>query len=198
VSGDLLHMDVSRYARFERLGTSHRRSLAKPHTDDQSSPRRLRLRARNRRRPLRLAYVELLADERGVTVTAFVERALDWFQAHGVQAKRVMTDNAFAYVNNRSLRELLAAARSNTYAPRPTAKTTQGRALPPNDGQRMGLRLSYRTSHHRTQALPHWLEHYNQRRPHSGSATGHPSAAFTTSVGRTTRRAAARRRRPRA
>jgi len=41
-------------------------------------------------------------------VTAFVERALAFFAEHGIVAKRLMTDNGFSYVENRSLRELLA------------------------------------------------------------------------------------------
>ena len=40
-------------------------------------------------------------------MTAFVERALAWFSAHGIEARRLMTDNAFSYVKNRSLRQLL-------------------------------------------------------------------------------------------
>ncbi len=50
-----------------------------------------------------------------------------------------------------------------------------------------GYGLTYRTHRHRNRALPHWIRHYNERRPHS-SIGGHPrSAAFTTSVSRTTR-----------
>jgi hypothetical protein len=56
----------------------------------------------------RLAYVELHDDERAETVTAFVERALAFFAEHGITTKRLMTDNGFSYVRNRSLRELLA------------------------------------------------------------------------------------------
>ena len=107
--GDLLHMDVCTYARFRRPGhratgdrSQHDRHWMKPETrvgydyahaivDDHS----------------RLAYVELLEDERAATVTAFVERALGFFAGHGITARRVMTDNAFTYVKNRSLRELL-------------------------------------------------------------------------------------------
>ena len=117
----------------------------------------------------RLAYVEILDDERAVTVTAFVERALSWFQAHGVHAKRLMTDNAFAYVNNRSLRELLAAReikhlRTQAYRPQTNGKVER---FHQTMAREWAYGLSYRSSHHRTQALPHWLEHYNQRRPHS-------------------------------
>jgi transposase len=59
-------------------------------------------------RPLRPAYVELHPDEKAATVTGFVERPLIFFADHGFDAKRLMTDNAFAYVHNRALRELLA------------------------------------------------------------------------------------------
>ena len=103
-------MDVSRYARFERPGhavtgdrSQRGRGWMKPETrvgydyahaivDDHS----------------RLAYVELHNDEKAVTVTGFLERALAFFAEHGIAAKRLMTDNAFSYVKNRSLRELLA------------------------------------------------------------------------------------------
>jgi transposase InsO family protein len=108
--GELLHMDVSRYARFRRPGhkmtgdRSHRGGgWMRPETrvgydyahaivDDHS----------------RLAYVELQEDEKAATVTGFVERALAVFAAQGIVAKRLMTDNGFNYVRNRSLRELLA------------------------------------------------------------------------------------------
>ena len=107
--GDLLHMDSARYARFERpghriTGDRSQRSrnwmadgtrvgydFAHAIVDDHS----------------RLAYVELLADEKAATVTAFVTRALAWFEARGIHAKRLMTDNAWSYTHNTSLRELL-------------------------------------------------------------------------------------------
>jgi transposase len=108
--GDLLHMDTSRYARFRRPG--HRV------TGDRSQ------RSRNWMRPetrvgrdyahaivddhSRLAYVELHPDEKAATVTGFVERALAFFAEHGILCTRLMTDNGFSYVKNRSLAELLA------------------------------------------------------------------------------------------
>jgi transposase InsO family protein len=57
----------------------------------------------------RYAYSELHADERAATVTDFVERALEHFLQLGIQPKRLLSDNAFAYRHNRSLRELLNA-----------------------------------------------------------------------------------------
>jgi transposase len=108
--GDLLHMDVSRYARFLRPG--HRV------TGDRSQRSRAWMRPQTRvgydfahaivDDHSRLAYVELHDDEKAATVTGFVERALVFFAEHGIAAKRLMTDNAFTYVHNRSLRQLLA------------------------------------------------------------------------------------------
>jgi hypothetical protein len=60
-------------------------------------------------------------------VTGFVQRAVDWFDGHGITARRLMTDNAFSYVRNRSLRELRAERdmkqlRSQAYRPRTNGK----------------------------------------------------------------------------
>ncbi len=94
----------------------------------------------------RLAYRELHDDEKAVTVTAFTERALDFFLEHGVVAERLMTDNAFAYVNSRSLRELLAhrAIRSHPHQALHAAHQRQGRALPADTATRVGLRAGVR------------------------------------------------------
>src|SRR5215210_5020976 len=127
--GDLLHMDTSRYARFLRPG--HRV------TGDRSQ------RSRNWMRPetrvgydyahaivddhSRLAYVELHDDEKAATVTAFVERALAFFADHGIVAKRLMTDNGFSYVRNRSLRELLAGHGIRHLTTQPYRPRTNGK-----------------------------------------------------------------------
>src|SRR5215212_4258350 len=109
--GDLLHMDVCTYPRFRRPG--HRA------TGDRSQRDRHWMRAETRvgndyahaivDDHTRLAYVELLDDERAATVTAFLARALAFYADHGISARRLMTDNAFTYTKNRSLRELLDA-----------------------------------------------------------------------------------------
>ena len=169
--GDLLHMDVSRYARFERPGhavtgdRSHRAGgWMKPETrvgydyahaivDDHS----------------RLAYVELHRDERAQTVTCFLERALAFFAEHGIVCSRLMSDNAFAYVKNRSLRELLAARRIRHLTTEPYRPRTNGKVerFHQTMAREWAYGLAYRSHRQRNQALPHWLNHYNRRRPHS-------------------------------
>jgi transposase InsO family protein len=169
--GDLLHMDVCTYARFRRPGhratgdrSQRDRHWMKPETrvgsdyahaivDDHS----------------RLAYVELAHDERAATVTAFVERALAFFAAHGITAKRLMTDNAFTYVKNRSLRELLADRGIRHLTTQPYRPRTNGKVerFHQTMGREWGHGRSYPSSAHRASLLEDWLEHYNHRRPHS-------------------------------
>jgi integrase-like protein len=106
--GDPIQTDVKRFARFSRPGhrvTGDRYRSAREkragvgwefcHSaiDDHS----------------RLAYSELHADEKAATITAFVERAIAFFAAHGMTVARLQTDNHFSYVHNTSLRDLRAA-----------------------------------------------------------------------------------------
>src|SRR5881409_3803043 len=174
--GDLLHMDTSRYARFLRPG--HRV------TGDRSQS----LRGRSVKTRVgydyahaivddhsRLAFVELHDDEKAATVTGFVERALAFFAAHGIVAKRLMTDNGFSYVKNRSLRELLARHRIRHLTTEPYRPRTNGKVerFHQTMAREWAYGLAYRSHRKRNQALPHWLDHYNRRRPHS-SLGGRP------------------------
>ncbi len=172
--GDLLHMDVKRYPRFRRpghavtgnrarTGAELRAALGHDYfhaiVDDHS----------------RLVYGELLADEKAASVTAFTERALAWFAERGISVRRVMTDGAWSYRRNRSLRELLAAHDvrhiiTPPYTPRWNGKVERFHQTMEREWAK---RLRYRNSTARNQALPHWLRYYNERRPHS-SLGGQP------------------------
>src|SRR5215207_5005800 len=102
--GDLLHMDTSEYARFQRPGhrvTGDRSSQDRQHQDgvdvvhaiiDDHS---------------RLAYAEIHADAKQATVVSFLERALRFYAEHGIRPQRLMTDNAWAYARSRLIRQLL-------------------------------------------------------------------------------------------
>jgi transposase InsO family protein len=166
--GDLLHMDVTLYGRFERPGhavtgdrtrsAAERRArvgydYAHAVVDDYS----------------RFAYAELLEDERAPTVTRFVERALHAFAARGIEAKRLMTDNAWSYTKNRSLRELLERRGIHHLTTKPRQPRTNGKVerFHQTMAREWAYGLRYRSSHHRAAALPHWLRYYNECRPHS-------------------------------
>jgi transposase InsO family protein len=169
--GDLLHMDTSRYARFRRPG--HRV------TGDRSQQSRRWMHPETRvgydyahaivDDHSRLAYVELHDDEKAATVTGFVERAIAFYAEHGITCKRLMTDNGFSYVKNRSLAELLARHRIRHLTTEPYRPRTNGKVerFHQTMAREWAYGLAYRSSRHRAAALPHWLNHYNRRRPHS-------------------------------
>jgi hypothetical protein len=75
----------------------------------------------------RLAYAEVADDERAATVSAFTERALDWFLCRGIVCERLLTDNAWSYTKNKGLAELLdrraiAHRRTKPYSPKTNGK----------------------------------------------------------------------------
>jgi transposase InsO family protein len=180
-------MDTARYARFGRPGhrvtgdrsTTKARKLehvgydfAHAIVDDHS----------------RLAYVELHSDERAQTVTEFVARALKWFEGHGIIAKRLMSDNAWSYNHNRSLRELLAAREIKHLRTKPYRPQTNGKVERFHQTMRRewAYGLSYRSHRHRNEALPHSLEHYNTRRPHTGIGNRPPISRVHNLCGQNT------------
>ncbi|MGH3995154.1 MAG: IS481 family transposase, partial [Pseudonocardiaceae bacterium] len=173
--GDLLQMDTKRFARFTRpghavtgdryrsgkekrigVGYEFAHSIIDDHT--------------------RLAYTELHPDERAETVTAFVERALAFFQSFGVGPKRLQTDNAWCYTHNRALAELLAqrGIRHRTIPPRTPKRNGKVERYQQTLKREWGLGQRYRSSRHRALALPHWLQHYNTTRRHSGIGNAPP------------------------
>jgi transposase InsO family protein len=166
--GDLLQMDTKRLARFSSpghavTGDRHRTGADKRERvgwefchsilDDHS----------------RLAYTELCPDERAPTVTAFVVRALEFFAAHGIKARRLQTDNAFIYIHNRSLRELLTAhnIHHRTIPPRTPKRNGKVERYQQTLAREWAYGHRYRNSTARATALPIWLTHYNTTRNHS-------------------------------
>ena len=173
------------YARFERPGhalTGDRTRTAA----EKTSEGRLRLRTRDRRRPLAARLCRAPRRRAGSTVTAFVERALACLRRARDRAKRLMTDNAWSYTKNRSLRELLQRARHPPpdHPSAPAAHQRQGRALPPNDGQGVGLRPPSTAPPHTAPRRCHTGSATTTNTDHTAHSAAYPqSTAFTTSVG---------------
>ena len=175
--GELVHIDVKKLGRIDRVGhriTGNRRA---------SDARRL---ARRQTQTgweyvhvcvddaTRLAYAEVLADEKGHTVAGFLRRAVAFYASHGIRVERVMTDNGAGY---RSILHALACRalglrhlRTRPYRPRTNGKAERFiRTM--LGGWAYGA--IYGTSAERTAPSPGWLDHYNRRRPH-GSLNRQP------------------------
>jgi len=115
----------------------------------------------------RLAYVEVLENEKAVTAVGFLRRAVAYFGDYGIRVERVMTDNGPCY---RSIAHALACRalglrhlRTRPYRPRTNGKAERFiRTM--LGGWAYGA--IYQTSAQRRRALAAWLNFYNQRRPH--------------------------------
>jgi transposase InsO family protein len=166
--GDLLQMDTKRLARFTRPG--HRVTGIRDHTG-----------AEKRHAPgwefvhsviddhSRLAYSELHRDEKADTVTAFTDRAINFFAQFGIHPRRLQTDNAWIYTHNNALRALLTARgiRHRTIPPRMPKRNGKIERYQQTLAREWAYGQRYRSSDARAIALPFWTAHYNTARPHS-------------------------------
>src|SRR5207247_9494671 len=135
--GELVHIDVKKLGRIEGGAGKRARGGQRQHRR-----RRGRDAAGVRRNLIgyeyvhvcvddfsRLAYAEVLPDERAVTAIGFLRRALAWFAARGVRVERVMTDNGPAYRSHahRAARALLGLRHNRTQPrrPRPNGKAAR-------------------------------------------------------------------------
>ena len=129
----------------------------------------------------RLAYAEVLPDEKATTAIGFLGRAVAFYHRHGISVERLLTDNGSAYratVHALACRSLgISHLRTRPYRPQTNGKAERFiRTL--LDGWAYGA--IYRTSTERTQALDGWLWHYNHQRRHS--ALGHQPPITRTNL----------------
>ena len=171
--GELIHVDIKKLGKFNRPGLpAHLRrggyaanlnagwEFCHVAIDDTT----------------RLAYVEILDDEKGPTCLSFLRRAIGYFAAHGVTVERVMTDNGTGYrskVHAAGIAELgIKHLRTQPYRPRTNGKAER---FIQTLQREWAYAISYDTSWQRRRALLPWLNYYNNRRPHS--ALGHKTPA---------------------
>ena len=128
----------------------------------------------------RLAYVEVLGDEKARTAVGFLRRAVAFYRAHGIEVERVMTDNGSAYISTmhaiacRQLR--IRHIRTRPYRPRTNGKAE--RFIRTMLGG-WAYAAIYRDSAERIAALGGWLEFYNRRRRHGSLGHRPPIARLT-------------------
>lgn len=122
----------------------------------------------------RLAYSEVLPDEKGTTCAGFLTRAVAYFHAHGIpRIERLMTDNAWAY--RWSLRAVCAEFGIAQKFIKPHCPWQNGKVERLNRTLQTewAYQRAYTTNTERATALAPWVEHYNTQRRHS-ALSGHP------------------------
>ena len=122
----------------------------------------------------RLAYAEVLPDEKGATAAAFLLRAADFYRRNGIaHIERVISDNAFAYRNSAAFKAAIAELGAVQKFIKPHCPWTNGKIERFNRtlGTEWAYRRPYTSNTERTQALDPWLNHYNNERIHTSIGT---------------------------
>jgi transposase InsO family protein len=181
--GELIHVDVKKLGRIGVRGAGHRV------TGNRRGRLKVSREGRQRRATgwefvhvcvddaTRLAYVEVLPDEKGPTAAGFLRRAVAWLQGMGITVERVLSDNGACY-RSRVHAEACAELGMRHLFTRPYRPRTNGKAerFIQTMTNRWAYGAIYGSSAERTAALPGWLDHYNFRRGH-GSLGHRPPAA---------------------
>lgn len=179
--GELLHLDIKTLGRFDRIGhritgtmVNHNkgRGVGWEHLhvaiDDAS----------------RLAYTEVLPSLGKEDATAFLNRALGWFERLGVRVERVMTDNGSAY-SSKLFANAIHMAGVRHIRTRPYRPQTNGKAerFIQTSLREWAYAHPYQTSDHRKQAIGPWTDAYNLKRPHSAIGGKTPFQRLTNLLG---------------
>jgi transposase InsO family protein len=172
--GELVHIDVKKLGRIPEGGGHriHGRGAGKPRgtrigwdavhvcVDDAT----------------RLAYVEVLDDERATNAAAFLRRAIAHFAARGVEIQAIMTDNGAPYVSTlhaQTCAQLgIRHLRTRPYRPRTNGKAERFIQTMLNG---WAYAAAYHNTAHRNAALGTWVDFYNHHRPHGSLSKQAPA-----------------------
>jgi len=168
--GELLHLDVKKLGRIAGL-VGHRITGDRGRRVEGAGWEYVHVAIDD---ATRLAYVEVLRDERGTTSVRFLRRAFAWFGRLGVRVERILTDNGSGY-RSRRFAAACAAMSVRHKRTRPYRPCTNGKAerFIQTLLREWAYVMPYRNSSLRIRALRPWLRYYNRERPH-GSLRGHP------------------------
>jgi len=171
--GELIHVDVKKLVKIEK-GAGHRVTGKRTWQAEGVGWERVHVCVDD---ATRLAYVEVLPDEKALTAIGFLKRAIAFYAAYGIEVERLMTDNGPAYV---SIAHGLAckALGIRHLRTRPYRPQTNGKAERFIRTMLGGWAYGaiYGTSTERTAALDGWLWIYNHRRPHGSLSHKTPIA----------------------
>jgi len=189
--GELIHIDVKKLGRIER-------GAGKRITGVKRNPGRYRTDAAGVQRQVigweyvhvaiddatRLAYAEVLTDEKATTAAAFLRRAVAFYRRHGIHVERLLTDNGSPYVS--TIHALACRALGIRHLrTRPRRPQTNGKAERFIRTLQAGWAYGaiYASSAERTAALDGWLHHYNHHRRHQALGRQPPITRLNNLLG---------------
>jgi transposase InsO family protein len=170
--GEIIHIDIKKLGKFNRIGhritgdrtgQSNTRGVGWEYLhlaiDDHS----------------RVAYSEILPDEKRSSCLRFLLNALRFFRTHGVKVHRVMTDNGVSFRSHRYAKALrllkIKHLRTRPYTPKTNGKAER---LVQTSLREWAYAHAYNTSDERAAELPRWLHRYNWHRPHGSIGSKPP------------------------
>jgi transposase InsO family protein len=169
--GDLVHLDVKKLGRIPDGGgwRAHGRAGYSPMRDHKTRVGFDYIHAAVDDNS-RLAYAEILDDEKGATAAAFLTRAAAFFASHGITIREVITDNAFAYRSSAHFQDAVAALGAKQRFIKPHCPWQNGKVERFNRTLQAewAYRQPFTSNQARTEALAPWLDHYNTERNHLG------------------------------
>lgn len=177
-AGELIHLDIKKLARIERVG--HRIHGDRSRTVDGAGWEYLHVCIDD---ASRVAYAEVLPDEKGVTCSGFLRRAARWLEDHGVRVERVMTDNGSGYLS-KVFKALVRSLGARHIRTRPYTPRTNGKAerFIQTCKREWAYARPYAHSRDRIAALDLFLCFYNCHRPHWGIGRKTPQLRLTELV----------------
>lgn len=162
-AGELLHLDTKRLARFYRPG--HRVTGSRLGASDGAGWEFVHIAIDDFSR---IAYAEILPDEKGPSCAAFLRRARRWFKRQGIAIRALLTDNGCGYRSHCFRGECMQAGlrhhRTRPYTPRTNGKAER---FIQSMLREWAYGRLYRSSAARGRDLPRWLRFYNEERPHA-------------------------------
>lgn len=175
--GELIHLDIKKLGRFRHPGKRVTKNKGRRNrgagwefvhvcVDDHT----------------RLAYAEILPDERKESAVGFLKRAASWLRRRGVHVERVMTDNGSAYCSH-AFQEACRALGARHVRTRPYRPQTNGKAerFIQTLQRSWAYGRPYRSGSARAKALGPWLKHYNNLKPHASLGGKTPHARLRAS-----------------
>lgn len=170
--GQLLHIDVKKLGRINAAG--HRVTGIRKGQKHGAGWERVHVAIDG---ATRLAYSEVLTDEKKETACGFLRRAVAWYAAHGIVVERLLTDNGSPYrshLHRQTCTELgIRHTRTRPYRPRTNGKAER---FIKTLTDRWAYGQIYGSSAERTGALAPWLQFYNHTRPHRSINRQTPAA----------------------